>query len=202
MAALLHCAQLEPSHAQQRFTVIAARARALRAFQHAPHVVTSLRPSAVVFGLTALRHSRVAASRVAAQIQTAAIRNAFDDLNADFRAGRVTPQSSFLPYPLHPQIYASAFASATFEGDATPGEYLGGPTVRNAHNTFGLGPNGQFFYFNASVQNMDAYSVVRLAGDPGCPLAACHPPNTLMDSAPVGTTKMGTTRMGTTRVAR
>lgn len=114
----------------------------------------------------------------APQIQTAAIRAAFADCNADLAAGRAgsQPQSTFQAYPLRAQILASAFASATFEGDAAPGEFLGGPTVRNAHTTFGLGPNGQYFYFNSTVENMDAYSV-HLCGRPATaasPRAAEH----------------------------
>lgn len=67
--------------------------------------------------------------------------------------------NQFQRYPLQAQIHASAFASASFEGDASPGEFLGGPTVRNQHTTAGLGPNGEFFHFEPTRMNFDYYSM-------------------------------------------
>lgn len=86
-------------------------------------------------------------------VQTSAITAAYADLNADVAAGRVRCVQTFLPCPVQPLIYASAFASATFSL-VTNGvdAYLGGPTVLNEHTVF---PG---YAQNPAVQNLQSYS--------------------------------------------
>ena len=86
-------------------------------------------------------------------IQTSAINHAFADLNADFLAGALPCPQTFLPCPLQPIVMASAFASSTFSGDASPpagAVYLGGPSVAAEHLVFPGGASSN------SVQNMKA----------------------------------------------
>ena len=87
-------------------------------------------------------------------VQTSAINHAFADLNADVTSGYMTCPQTFLGCPLKPIIHGSAFALASFSGDASPpagAVFLGGPTVTNEHTVF---PG---YTQSATVQNMHKF---------------------------------------------
>ena len=94
----------------------------------------------------------------------------------------MTATQSFLVPPIAPIISASAYASSTFDGPTGTGAYLGGPTVQKEHHQFPGAP-GTFSAYNASVQNMQAYSFHTVRARPPLPhpaalareAAACLP---------------------------